>query len=137
MNPQKSRVRGFTLVEIMTVVVIVGLLSAIAVPALMHVKRKSEDTIALNTLRQFYDAKELYFSGDGAGRPGVNMVTLVKAGYASHSLDVATQHDTGAWNTSALRTIVSKPGSSVRISETFRSGNTVSSGRTMIYPDAP
>lgn len=137
MNSLNSRVRGFTLVEIMTVVVIVGLLSAIAVPALMRVKRKSEDAIALNTLRQYYDAKELYFSGDGAGRPFVNMVTLVKAGYASHSLEVATQHDTGAWNTSVLRTFISKPGSPLKISEQFRSGNSVSSGRTMIYPTAP
>lgn len=135
MNPQKSRVRGFTLVEIMTVVVIVGLLSAIAVPALMHLKHKSEDTIALNTLRQYYDAKELYFTEDGAGRPGVTLTTLVKAGYASHSLEIAAQHDTGAWDTSALRHFTSKPGAPVKISEFFRSGNRVSLGRTMTYPD--
>lgn len=137
MNPQKSRVRGFTLVEIMTVVVIVGLLSAIAVPALMHLKHKSEDTIALNTLRQFYDAKELYFTGDGADKQWVNVPGLVKAGYASHSLDVATQHPIGSWDTTGLRRLLVKPGAPVKISELFRSGNRISFGRTMVYPDKP
>ena len=137
MNPQKSRVRGFTLVEIMTVVVIVGLLSAIAVPALMHLKHKSEDTIALNTLRQFYDAKELYFTEDGAGKEWVNVPRLVKAGYASHSLDVATQHTIGSWDTTARRGLFGKPGAPVRIREIFRSGNRISFGRTMVYPDEP
>lgn len=135
MNLQTGRTRGFTLVEIMTVVVIVGLLSAIAVPALMHVKRKSEDTLALNTIRHFYDAKELYFTEDGSGQTWVNVPKLVKAGYASHSLDVATQHDIGAWSTTGLRYVWSKPGNAVKISESFRSGNKVSYGRTMIYPD--
>ena len=135
MNPSQNRDRGFTLVEIMTVVVIVGLLSAIAVPALMHVKHKSEDTVALNTIRQFYDAKELYFTEDGAGKGWVNASLLVKAGYASHSLDIATQHNIGPWSTTSLRSLLSKPGNPVKISEEFRSGNRVSYGRTMIYPD--
>jgi prepilin-type N-terminal cleavage/methylation domain-containing protein len=137
MNPSQHRNRGFTLIEIMTVVVVVGLLSAIAVPALMHVKHKSEDTLALNTIRQFYDAKELYFAGDGAGNGYVTMPILVKAGYASHSLDAATQHNIGPWGTTGLRSIWSKPGNPVKISEEFRSGNRVSYGRTMVYPAQP
>lgn len=135
MNPPTSRARGFTLVEIMAVVAIVGLLSSIAVPALMRVKRKSEDTLALNTIRQFYDAKELYFTEDGAGKAWVNVPMLVKAGYASHSLDAATQHDIGPWGTTALRGLWSKPGNVVKITEAFHSGNKVTYGRTMIYPD--
>ena len=130
-----NRSRGFTLVEIMTVVVIVGILSSIAVPALMRVKRTSEDTEALNTIRQFYDAKELYFTEDGAGKPWVNAPMLVKAGYASHSLDVATQHNIGSWHTSGLRYIYSKPGNPVSIAEWFIAGGRTSFGRTMVYPD--
>ncbi len=135
MNPSHRPRRGFTLIEIMTVVVIVGILSAIAVPALMHVKHKSEDTLALNTIRQFYDAKELYFTEDGAGKGWVNVPILVKAGYASHSLDVATQHNIGPWGTTGLRTLWSKPGNPVKILEEFHSGNRISYGRTMIYPE--
>jgi len=126
--------RGFTLVEIMIVVLIIGILSAIAVPALLHLKSKSEETLVLNTLRQLYDAKEHYFLEDGVGKKYVSMTTLVKAGYASHALDVATQHNTGAWRTQGLRTINLKPDIPVEVSEVFVNGRTVSFGRTLTYP---
>ncbi len=135
MNPRIRRARGFTLVEIMTVVVIVGILSSIAVPALMRVKRISEDTLTLNTLRQLYDAKEYYFTEDGAAKPWVNVAQLVKAGYASHSLDAATLHNIGAWNTTGLRANTLQPGKPIKIMERFSSGNAVKFGRTMVYPD--
>ncbi len=127
--------RGFTLVEIMTVVVIVGILSAIAVPALIRVKHKSEDTMALNTLRQLYDAKEMYFTEDGAGVSRVTVAKLVKAGYASHSLEAATQHDIGAWYTSSLPSMLLKPGAPIKVDEHFHSGRYTTYGRSMSYPD--
>lgn len=129
--------RGFTLVEIMTVVVIVGILSALAIPALMHVKSKSQDTIALNTIRQIYDAKERFFLEDGASKRWTNVPNLVQAGYASHSLDVATQHDIGSWNTTALRATSLQPGKPVKVIEVFRSGRVVHFGRSLTYPDQP
>lgn len=131
----KTRPRaGFTLVEIMTVVLIIGILSAIAVPALLHVKSKSEETLVLNTLRQLYDAKERYFMEDGAGKKSVSVNLLVKAGYASHSLDVATQHDIGAWATTGLRGVFLQPNTPVKVSEFFVKGRVASYGRTLTYP---
>ena len=134
MKTRARRLGGFTLVEIMIVVLIIGILSAIAVPALLHVKSKSEETLVLNTLRQLYDAKERYFLEDGVGKKFVYVSTLVKAGYASHSLDVATQHDTGAWRTSGLRSDFLRPDVPVEVSEVFMQGRTVSYGRKLIYP---
>lgn len=134
MKTRARRLGGFTLVEIMIVVLIIGILSAIAVPALLHVKSKSEETLVLNTLRQLYDAKERYFLEDGVGKKYVYLPTLVKAGYASHSLDVATQHDTGAWRTSGLRSDFLRPDVPVEVSEVFMQGRTVSYGRKLIYP---
>lgn len=134
MRPRIRSLGGFTLVEIMTVVLIIGILSSIAIPALLHVKSKSEETLVLNTLRQLYDAKERYFLEDGVGKKYVYLSTLVKAGYASHSLDVATQHDIGAWDTTYLRGVLWMPDTPVQVSEQFVSGRRVSKGRTLIYP---
>ena len=134
MKTRARRLSGFTLVEIMIVVLIIGILSAIAIPALLHVKSKSEETLVLNTIRQLYDAKERYFLEDGVGKKYVYLATLVKTGYASHSLDVATQHNTGAWRTEGLRGILLKPDNPVEVSEVFVNGRTVSFGRTLTYP---
>lgn len=127
--------RAFTLVEIMTVVGIVGILSAVAVPALVHIKHKSEDVLALNTLRQLYNAKEMFFSEDGAGASWVNVPKLVKAGYVSRSLEASTQQDIGSWDTSELPGYFLKPGAPIKITERFQSGGVTTFGREMSYPE--
>lgn len=61
---QKS-VRGFTLVEIMIVVVIIGLLAAMAVPAFTKVRQSSQDKAIINNIRQIVSAADLYFLEKG------------------------------------------------------------------------
>jgi type IV pilus assembly protein PilA len=57
--------RGFTLVEIMIVVVIIGLLATMAIPAFTRVTSASQDKAVLNNARQLSAAADQYFLESG------------------------------------------------------------------------
>jgi len=57
--------KGFTLVEIMIVVVIIGLLAAMAIPAFQKVRASSQDKTVLNNIRQLAAAADQYFLENG------------------------------------------------------------------------
>lgn len=52
---------GFTLVEIMIVVAIIALLTAMAIPAFNKVREVSQAKACVNNLRQIVSAKDQYF----------------------------------------------------------------------------
>jgi type IV pilus assembly protein PilA len=62
---------GFTLVEIMIVVVIIGLLASMAIPAFQKVRTNSQDKAVLNNARQLSAAADQYYLENG-----VSTVTL-------------------------------------------------------------
>ena len=67
----KNTSKGFTLVEIMIVVVIIGLLAAMAIPAFQKVRTNSQDKAVLNNARQISAAGDQYYLENG-----VSTVTL-------------------------------------------------------------
>ncbi len=58
MKLNTSRKAGFTLVEIMIVVAIIGLLAAIAIPNFVRARKTSQTNACINNLRQIDGAKQ-------------------------------------------------------------------------------
>lgn len=68
-----SRV-GFTLVEIMIVVAIIGLLAAIAIPNFIHSRAQSQATACINNMRQIDSAVQQFAME--AGLPSGATITM-------------------------------------------------------------
>jgi len=77
MNSLNKTSNAFTLVEIMIVVVIIGLLAAMAIPAFQKVRTNSQDKTVLNNARQLSAAADQYYLEQGVS--SVNSSNLIGA----------------------------------------------------------
>src|SRR5258708_5904503 len=66
--------RGFTLIELMIVVAIIGILAAVAIPAFMKYIRRSKTTEALMNVRKLYDSSVTYYASEHATRTGTMVI---------------------------------------------------------------
>jgi len=70
MKKTRCRSRGFSLVEIMTTVAIIGILASMAMPAFNKYVRRTKTSEALMNLRKIFDGSVEYFSYDFTTRSG-------------------------------------------------------------------
>ncbi len=62
--------RGFSLVELLTVIAIIGVLTAITIPAIHKVRVMAHQTQCASTLRQIGSAVQMYANDNGGMLPG-------------------------------------------------------------------
>ncbi len=97
--------KGFTLVEIMIVVVIIGLLAAMAIPAFQRVRLASQDKAVLNNVRLLAASADQYFMQYGTGT--VSFGDLVGASNYIKTFALVAGEDYPAFYTAGIPLTVS------------------------------
>jgi type IV pilus assembly protein PilA len=88
--------RGFTLVEIMIVVVIIGMLATMAIQTFALVRDRSRQNTVINNLRQYFAAAQQYMLDKSAVSCGYSDIVGPGTDFQIHSLvPVAGEDYTG------------------------------------------
>lgn len=65
MNQSTDTVKGFSLIELLIVVAVIGIIAAMAIPSLQSSRRAANEAAAIGYMRTWSSAQELYFQRFG------------------------------------------------------------------------
>ena len=121
-NKLLKKIKGFTLVEIMIVVTIIGILASLAVPAFQRARWKALETSVRNNLRQIWGAAQQYMLENGVD--SVALSDIIKWQKKDGTLVPANGDNPGY--TSVIKQVASEDYDAISVfvdSETFDDSN--------------
>jgi prepilin-type N-terminal cleavage/methylation domain-containing protein len=109
MKSRKIRVEGFTLIEIMIVVGLIGLLAVIAIPNWVHARTTSQTNACINNLRQICGAAQQWALDNRKG-PGATVAPEEVLPYLRHAVVCPAGGSAATFGTSySLTTVCGVP----------------------------
>ena len=103
MKTRNTSKAGFTLVEIMIVVAIIGLLAAIAIPNFVRARKQSQKSICINNLRMIDAAKQQWGTENKRSDADVANVSDIEV-YMKNNKYPGCPVSTGVYTINALNT---------------------------------